>query len=423
MSKVKIPKTRVWSHRTKMIKKGSNFHKFTIAHPFTYSLFCLLLSSSFLLSPKVLGQTGMLCQGYYYTEAEGAAALRATREKINNQADWQAYADTIRRGILAGAGLFPFPKRTALNVIHRNLRHYGNYDVENIAFESLPGVLVTGSLYSPAHHRDKIAAVLSPHGHWSKPDDYGRYRADVQRRAATLAMMGAYVFTYDMVGYGEMADYGWVHKHPTTLRLQLWNSIRAVDFLLGLPHVDKNRIGVTGASGGGTQSFLLSAVDSRIAVSAPVVMVSAHFFGGCIGESGMPIHKSKTHQTNNVEIATCFAPKPQLIISDGGDWTKNVPYVAYPFMKYIYGLFEAEGNIKNVHLPNEHHDYGINKRLAMYNFMAQHLQLKLNKVTDKSGNISEAKVVVEDYSQFRIFDQTHPLPKHIILHNDDVVWP
>jgi dienelactone hydrolase len=383
----------------------------------------ILVSLISVLSPLfVYGQGANLCQGHYYTEDEGAKVLKATEQKMRNSKDWDNYANMIRQGILRGAELAPLPEKTSLNIIRKDLRDYGSYTVENIAFESRPGVLVTGALYAPTNHKGKLAGILSPHGHWPNPDDYGRYRADVQKRAATLAMMGAYVFTYDMVGYGELADYGWEHKDPKTLKLQLWNSIRALDFLLTLDDIDKKRIGVTGASGGGTQSFLLAAVDPRIAVSVPVVMVSAHFFGGCVGESGMPIHKSNHHQTNNVEIAATFAPKPQLIISDGGDWTKNNPEVEYPFMRFVYDLYGKKENIENVHLSQEKHDYGINKRLAMYPFMARHLELNLSNIKDKEGNISEEKVVIEDYKNFKMFNTNFPLPDHIARFNNHVPW-
>ncbi len=104
-------------------------------------------------------------------------------------------------------------------------RIFDGYQVQNVAFESLPGVYVTGSVYSPLELSEKPAGIVSPHGHWPNREDYGRYRPDVQNRCASMARMGAVVFSFDMVGYGQLADFGWEHKHPGTMKLQIWKSI------------------------------------------------------------------------------------------------------------------------------------------------------------------------------------------------------
>lgn len=364
----------------------------------------------------------MLCQGNYYEEAEAAKILKELMGTIKTQEDWEKRAKIIRQGILDGVGLQKVSYQGDLKTIRHSWRKQKGYSVENVAFESLPGVYVTGALYKPLKIKGKIPVILSTHGHWSKEEDYGRFRKDAQTRFANFAKMGAMVLAIDMVGYGETREFGWEHKHKEALKLQIWNCVRAVDFLLKEEFADPTRVAVTGASGGGTQTILLAALDERITVSVPTVMVSAHFFGGCVCESGMPIHKSKNHQTNNVEIAATFAPKPQLLISDGDDWTKNNPEVEYPFMQYIYGLYGQKNMVENVHLPEEKHDYGWSKRQAAYKFLAKHLDLNLSKLTLRDGNIQEKDILIESKEKLRIFDKNHPFPESAIKTNEEIDW-
>jgi dienelactone hydrolase len=355
-----------------------------------------------------------LCVGNYQSEEQAKEQLARFAATYSTQAEWQQRAQRIREGILRGAELVPMPKRCPLNPIIHSKRQYDGYSVENAAFESLPGVFVTGNLYRPTKGDGPFAGVLCTHGHFNDPNDYGRFRPDMQKRCATFARMGAVVFAYDMVGYGDWANAGWDHHRAKVFKLQLWNSIRAIDFLTSMKEVDPKRIAVTGASGGGTQSFMLTAVDDRVAVSIPVVMVSAHFFGGCVCESGMPVHKHKGHETSNVEIAAAAAPRPLMLISDGQDWTKNTPNVEYPYIRNVYQLFDAADKVEYLHLPQEGHDYGRSKRIGAYKFLSKHLGLCLAEVIDDSGSINEEFVVIEPKDRLYVFDRNHSRPAYVV---------
>ena len=358
-------------------------------------------------------------QVYQWSETEGHEFLNKMRKTYSTAEAWQKRAEEIRTQILLGAELIPIPEKCPLNPIIGDKRLYDGYQVQNVAFESLPGVYVTGSIYSPTIAEDTLPGILSPHGHWPEREDYGRYRPDVQNRCAAMARLGAIVFTYDMVGYGQLAELGWRHDHPKTMKLQIWNSIRAVDFLISMG-ADPNRIACTGASGGGTQTFQLAAVDSRVSVSVPVVMVSNRHFGGCICELGMPIHENKNFKTNNVEIAACIAPDPLLLVSVGTDATETTPDIEYPHIKYIYELFGKPEMVENAHLPDDQHGYGFNKRAAVYLFLARHLGLDLSMAMD--ATLLEKGIVIEEIEDLYPFDEKHPFPKNLIRNNDDVVW-
>jgi hypothetical protein len=357
-------------------------------------------------------QAPILCQGNYQTEAQAIEQLARMAATYANLDSWKARAAAIRAQILTGAKLLPLPERTPLHPAIRNKRSYDGYTVESVAFEARPGFFVYGSLYRPISKEGKLPGILSTHGHVKD----GRYDADEQKRAATLARLGAVVLAYDMIGFGDSAYQGWDHKkHPQLLTLQTWSSIRALDFLESLPDVDKDRIGMTGCSGGGTQTFLLRAVDDRVKVAAPVTMVSAHFFGGCNCESGMPIHKTAALETNNAEIAACAAPRPLLLVSVGGDWTKNNPKIEFPYIQNVYRLYDAEAKTENAHFPDEGHGYQYVKRQAMYPFMVKHLGLDATGVLDpKTGIFDESESVVETPEQMRVFDESNPIPGHAL---------
>jgi hypothetical protein len=302
-------------------------------------------------------------------------------------AEWENYADWLRRHIRVSLALAPEPPRKPLRAEVRGRRECDGYACEKVAFESLPGFFVTGNLYRPLIRGTKPhPAVLVAHGHSSSGRLDHNPDADWPSLCMNLALMGATVFSYDMVGYNdscqlphnrnnrpegtESVEWPRGGSDPADLlwglsimALQTWNSIRALEFLAGLPEVDPRRIGITGASSGGTQSFMLGAVDERLAASAPVCMVSCHLQGGCMCENAPLLRLA----ASNVEIAALFAPRPLFIGSCTGDWTCETPTVEGPAIRRIYEFYGAADKVHGRHV-DAGHSYNRELREGAYGF-------------------------------------------------------
>jgi dienelactone hydrolase len=327
---------------------------------------------------------------------------------------------------------------SARPVIHGKVDREG-YTVEKVILETYPGYYVTGNLYRPKDRSGKLPAVLSPHGHWAEGRFYdagtnelrrqivegaerfepsGRY--PLQARCVQLARMGCVVFHYDMVSYADSHQLAhragaraamndpkrWGFFSPqaearlqTIFGLQTYNSIRALDFLSALSDVDPRRIGVTGASGGGTQTLILSAIDPRPAVSFPAVMVSTAMQGGCPCENASYLRLG----TGNIELAALFAPKP-LGMTAANDWTKEIATKGLPELKQHYRLFGVEDLVMAKPLVHFPHNYNHVSRAVMYSWFNKHLKLGL-----------EEPIVEEDFrplsvAEMTVWDAAHPAP-------------
>ncbi|HWJ27305.1 MAG TPA: hypothetical protein VNS32_12235, partial [Flavisolibacter sp.] len=210
------------------------------------------------------------------------------------------------------------------------------------------------------------------------------------------------------------------HRRAYVQSIHALNAIRILDYLLTLKDADPARVAITGASGGGSHTMLMTAIDDRIKLSVPVVMTSSYHSGGCPCESGMGVHLCG-EGTNNAEIAAMAAPRPQLIVSDGKDWTQHVPETEFPYLQKMYGFYGQENKVKNVHLGNEGHDYGPSKRKAMYEFIAQQFALKLNAAINKDGNLDESKVTIEKESALYVFgEKGERLPTNAVKGYDNI---
>ena len=287
---------------------------------------------------------------------------------------WLDEAAFLRNQILASAGLLPMPDKTPVHVqIFGKLEREG-YSVEKVLLETYPGFYLGGNLYRPMGKHGPFPGVLTPHGHWA----YGRLensdRVSVPARCINLARMGFVVFSYDMVGYNDTNQFPHGDNGPglggpredlwniNIMGLQLWNSMRALDFLTTLPDVDSTRLAATGASGGGTQTFLLMATDDRIKVAAPVNMISAIMQGnGCEEAPNLRVGAF------NVMFGAMMAPRPLLMVSATGDWTVNTPKEEFPAVQGIYRMLGAEGNVETVQIDQKH-NYSKESREAVYTF-------------------------------------------------------
>jgi dienelactone hydrolase len=329
--------------------------------------------------------------------------------------EWNKRAEFVRRRILVSQGLWPMPTKTPLNAVIHGKIDRPSYTIEKVYFESAPGFFVTGNLYRPKNVAGKVPGVLFAHGHWSNARLALETESNLRQEIATgaerferggrsrfqsmcvqLARMGCVVWQWDMLGNSDSQQlspdlvHGFAKQRPemntrenwglfspqaeahlqSAMGLQTWNSIRSLDFILSLPEVDPQRVAMTGASGGGTQTMILAGIDPRLALSFPAVMVSTAMQGGCTCENASLLRVD----TGNIEFAALFAPKPQGMTT-ADDWTKELATKGFPELQQLYKLAGAPDNVmihRGEHFP---HNYNAVSRSAFYTWLNRHFNL------------------------------------------------
>ena len=297
--------------------------------------------------------------------------------EVKTRADWQARARDIREHVLVSCGLWPPPKKVSLQAEIFGRIERDGYSVEKVHIQTQPGFYLGGNLYRPlGKGQGPFPGVLNPHGHWRQGRLEDQVLGSIAARCINFARQGMVAFSYDLVGYNDTTQVN--HKFasdPTNqlwgislMGLQLWNSIRALDFLGSLADVDRSRLGCTGESGGGTQTFMLGAVEDRLAALAPIVMVSHSMQGGCLCENAPGLRVD----FSNMELAAAAAPKPQILVAATGDWTKMTLTMEGPAIAGIYRLFGAEDRFRFVRFDYDH-NYNQTSREAVYEWFGQWL--------------------------------------------------
>ncbi len=326
---------------------------------------------------------------YEYTRrhtTDGEKMLAWLAGKYSDRETWEARKDSLRKEVRKRLGIDEYLDSCVKGrkAVLSKVRKYDGYTVQNICIETLPGEHLYGSIYTPSK-KGRHPLIICPNGHFYD----GRYRKDQQQRLATLARMGAVCVSYDIYGWGESK-----REHPEH-RTDRAHVIQALDGLLLLnwmtenrgKTIDTTRIAANGGSGGGSLTVLLTALDERFTAAAPVVSLASHFDGGCPCESGKPIHLA-ADGTCNPEILAMMAPQPVLVVSDGGDWTASVPDLEFPYLQRIWAFYGEKDKVRNIHLPTERHDFGPNKRQAVYDFFIDVFNLD-------ASMLDESKVTIE----------------------------
>ncbi len=331
------------------------------------------------------------------------------------KAEWLEKADALRQQIRVANGLIPAHEPTPLKAEIFGKIEREDYSVEKVYFEPFPGFFTTGNLYRPLGKSGPFPGIVSPHGHWSRGRLENIERGSIPGRCINFAKQGYVIFAYDMLGYNDSGKqiehrYGGASEGLwglSAMGLQLQNGISAIDFLQNLPDVDAERIGCTGASGGGTQTFILTAVDERVKVSAPVNMISATMQGGCLCENAPNLRLD----VSNLEIGALMAPRPLLLVSATGDWTVKTPTVEYPAIRSIYEHFNAADKVHQVQVDAEH-NYNRESREAVYAWFA-----KWFLGAEDVSAFTEVDFQVEPDDALLVFSERE-LPAHALKQED-----
>lgn len=315
---------------------------------------------------------------------EGRQMLDYLAAKYHNAQEWEVRRAILKKEVRERLEIDAFLDSCVKDAkpILSKVRKHDGYTTQNICIELTPGQHLFGTIYA-SQKKGLKPLIICPDGHWPS-----RYRDDEQQRLATLARMGAVCVDFDLYGYGQSATEVGDHRTARAHIFQAACGLKLLDYMLSnRKDIDPKRVAANGGSGGGTHTVLLALLDNRITASAPVVHVASHFDGGCPCESGMPVQLA-AGGTCEAELAAIIAPRPLLLVSDGGDWTSSNPELEYPFIQRIFGFYDAKDQVRNIHLPDERHDFGPNKRQAVYDFFADIFAL------DRSM-IDESKVTIE----------------------------
>ena len=283
-------------------------------------------------------------------------------KNIKTLDDWKNKRQIYRKQLFEMLGLEPLPKKTDLKHVITGTVEHDEFTVENIHFQSMPGLYVTGNLYIPKGLEEPAPAILYVCGHGPTKKNnisYGN-KVSYQRHAAWFARHGYVCLIIDTLQMGEIEAihhgtyrydmWWWNSRGYTSAGVEAWNCIRSLDYLQSRKEVDKDRIGVTGRSGGGAYSWWIAALDDRIKAAVPVAGITDlqnHVVDGCVEGHCDCMYIVNTYRWNYPIVAALVAPRPLLISNSDKDTIFPLDGVVrvHEKVREIYRLYDADDKL------------------------------------------------------------------------------
>ena len=304
--------------------------------------------------------------------------------------DWNVKKQVYRKQLHEMLGLDPMPERTPLKATVTGTVKHDEFEVRKLHFQSSPGLYVTGNLYVPKNLNKPAPTILYVCGHGRvRIDgiDYGN-KTHYQHHGAWFARNGYVCLAIDTIQLGELSGihhgtyrhgmWWWNSRGYTPAGVEAWNCIRALDYLESLDFVDKDRLGVTGRSGGGAYSWWIATLDERIKVAAPVAGITDlknHVVDGVVEGHCDCMYHINTYGWDFAQIAALVAPRPLLILNTDDDGIFPLDGVNRLFTKVrrIYELHGKKSNLGLVITPGGHGD-SQELRVPAFNWFNKHLK-------------------------------------------------
>lgn len=310
---------------------------------------------------------------------------------ITNLQDWEAVREKRYQEFLEMLGLQGKPfkgKRPPLNVTKTGVIQKEGYRIEKLYYESLPGLYVPANLYIPDNIKKPAPAILYVCGHAFTQKHHYQAHAKNFARNGFVCLIIETIQRGEVAGKhhgpisGDMAQFNWYSKGYNPGGVEVWNGIRGLDLLSQMQEVDKEKLGVTGLSGGGSQSWYLPAADSRIKAAAAVA--GAGSLEGQVCQRTIDDHCDcmmpiNTYGIDFSDVGALIAPRSFMIAQPSNDLYYSIEAVQtlYNKIKPIYSYYKKPENVLMVDAPGKH-GYGSKEELrpAILSFFMRELMGK-----------------------------------------------